>query len=137
MNTRPDLSKRIELVSNRITYLVDSIQGVQQEIERYTQELDALKKLADLYSQAGDDPIDVERNSFFCDGEPEDRPKRKKRQDGASDFVFETLALGGTMKTREITRKTGLEPKQVYNAVNYLRMRGLIEKEDGKWRIKR
>lgn len=128
MNTRPDLSKRIELVSNRITYLVDSIQGVQQEIERYTQELDALKKLADLYNQAGDDPIDVER---------EDRPKRKKRQDGASDFVFETLALGGTMKTREITRKTGLEPKQVYKAVYYLKMRGLIEKEDGKRRIKR
>lgn len=65
MNTRPDLSKRIELVSNRITYLVESIQGVQQEIERYTQELDALKKLADLYNQAGDDPIDVERNAFF------------------------------------------------------------------------
>lgn len=73
----------------------------------------------------------------FCDGEPEDRTKRKKRQDGASDFVFETLALGGTMKTGEITRKTGLEPKQVYNAVYYLKMRGSIEKEDRKWRIKR
>lgn len=65
MNTWPDLSERIELVSNRITYLAGKIQGVQQEIERYTQELDALKKLADLYNQAGDDPIDVERNAFL------------------------------------------------------------------------
>lgn len=136
MNTRPDLSKRIELVSNRITYLVDSIQGVQQEIERYTQELDALKKLVDLYNQAGDDPIDVERNAFFCDGELEDRTKRKKRQDGASDFVFETLVLDGPMKTGEIIYKTGLEPKQVYNAVYYLKMRGIIEKEDRKWRVR-
>lgn len=128
MNTWPDLSERIELVSNRITYLAGKIQGVQQEIERYTQELDALKKLADLYNQTGDDPIDVER---------EDRPKRKKAQNGAFDFIFETLALAGTMKTGEITRKTGLEPKTVYNAVNYLHMKGLIEKQDCKWRIKR
>ena len=137
MNTRPDLSKRIELVSNRITYLVDSIQGVQQEIERYTQELDVLKKLADLYNQAGDDPIDVERNAFFRYGEPEDRLKRKEVQNGTSDFVFKTLGFYGPMKTGEITRKTGLEPQTVYNAINYLQMKGLIEKEDGKWRIKR
>lgn len=137
MNTKPDLSKRIELVSNRITYLVDSIQGVQQEIERYTQGLDALKKLVDLYNQAGDDPIDMERNAFFCDGEPEDRAKRKKVPNGTADFVFETLVLAGPMKTGKIIYKTGLEPKQVYNAVYYLKMRGLIEKQDCKWRIKR
>ena len=137
MNTRPDLSKRIELVSNRITYLVDSIQGVQQEIERYTQELNVLKNLADLYNQAGDDPIDMERNAFFRDGEPEDRTKREKRQNGVADFVFKTLSFCGPMKTGEITRKTGLEPKTVYNAINYLQMKGLIEKENGKWRIKR
>lgn len=136
MNTRPDLSKRIELVSNRITYLVDSIQGVQQEIERYTQELDVLKNLADLYNQAGDDPIDRERNAFFCDGEPEDRTKRGKRQNGVSDFVFKTLGFCGPIKIGEITRKTGLEPKQVCNAINYLKMKGLIERKDGKWRVK-
>lgn len=39
------------------------------------------------------------------------------------------------MKTGEITRKTGLEPKTVYNAVNYLKIRGLIEKQDRKWRV--
>lgn len=137
MNTKTDLSKRIELVSNRITYLVESIQGVQQEIERYTQELDALKNLADLYNQAGDDPIDIDRNAFFCDGEPEDRTKRKKRQNGVSDFIFKILVFYGPMEMGEITRKTGLEPKTVCDAVNYLHMKGLIEKQDCKWRIKR
>lgn len=75
-------------------------------------------------------------NAFFCDGELEDRTNRKKVPNCIADVVLETLVLDGPMKTGKIIYKTGLEPRQVYNAVYYLKMRGIIEKEDRKWRVR-
>ena len=58
MNTRPDFTLRLEVLANRLKYLVEQKQEIDRQIAIYTDEHD---KLIDLQSLYPDDPIDIER----------------------------------------------------------------------------
>lgn len=71
MTTRIDVSKRMELLSNRIDYLAGKITDYQSEITALTRERELLEGLLELYRANEYDPIDEERKEIFESEETE------------------------------------------------------------------
>ena len=122
MTTRVDVTKRLELVEGRRAWLMSELKRFQTEYDDIQVEYDMLKQLEKHYADNPTDAIDAGRAQIFETPKPTRRPSKGD----VSELVALAIEELGEAQTRDIVRATGLEPKQVSNAVFNLKTQGVI-----------
>jgi hypothetical protein len=124
MKTRIDPTHRLELVTNRISFLGAEKERIDTEIESLNAEHGILLSLKSLYAKQKDDPIDAERAAFYS--EIENRNPIELRS-SVSKRVLSVLSDGKEYDTAGIAKASGLTVDQVRDAIVRARAKGDIE----------
>ena len=125
MTTRLDVTTRLELLTNRREWLRSELGKLHDEDDRLEAEINILTDLARVYAANPTDAIDAERAAFEKAINPA-KPRTMATKGDVSSLVVMAIEELGEAQTRDIVRATGLEPKQVSNAVFNLKTQGVI-----------
>lgn len=121
--TRIDTSKRLELLSNRLTFLNEKIEEYEQQRKKLSQEYAKLKDIELFYTQNPDDDIDKEREEIF-QSVRNSTPKRGR----IVESILSVLEPGKKTSVAAISKQTGLTNNQASNACGWLVKAGKLEK---------
>ena len=125
MTTRINTNVRLELITNRISYLRACAEQISREIEPLEKEAEILQVLDRLYHSTGADAIDAARESIL--GEPPSLAGSVDKKCSSSAIVLKALQDGGVAGTPELMKITGLSYNQVKNAIQHLRQTGKVK----------
>ena len=137
MNTRPDFTLRLEVLANRLKYLVEQKQEIDRQIALYTDEHDKLKDLQSLYKANPDDPIDIERAvplpSELKKLEPSNRMCGRKIKSPLRDSIVAAIEDFGPLNSMELVETIkGHTPNSIRNTIMRMARDGALKRPDRK-----
>ena len=130
--TRIDVSPRLELVLNRIAYLHEQREAIDQELASLDAECLALKQLSAIYNRQKKDTIDTQRKEIAQMSKP-----GRKAQPGTTNDVYTAIELHPVkgVSHEELRTLTGFSKKSIYESIHRLVISGRVVKDNSTQRF--